>query len=58
MTPPSTNECLGYNIKEFDGEAPMMVELWQMPLLPGRLWPAVVAAERFLSIGQIELFEI
>ena len=27
-------------------------------LLPGSLWPGVVVAERVLSIGQIELFDI
>ena len=29
-----------------------------MPLLPGPLWPWVVAPDRVLSMGQIELFEI
>ena len=37
-----------------------MLELWGMqstpslPLLPGPLWPGVVALDRFLSMGQIE----
>ena len=29
-----------------------------MPSLPGPLWPRVVAPERVLSMGQIELFDI
>ena len=38
-----------------------MLELWGMrctpslPLLPGPLWPGVVAPDRVLSMGQIEL---
>ncbi len=39
-----------------------MLELWGMQctpsLLPGPLWPGVVALERVLSMGQIELFDI
>ena len=41
-----------------------MLELWGMqstpslPSLPGLHWPGVVAPERVLSIGQIELFDI
>ena len=39
----------------------LMVRLWGMwstpslPSLPGPLWPGVVAADRALSMGQIEL---
>ena len=39
----------------------MMLELWGMwstsslPSLPGLLWPRVVAPDRVLSMGQIEL---
>ena len=29
-----------------------------LPLLPGSLWPGVIAPERVLSIDQIELFDI
>ena len=53
--------CPGYDIKQSDGEVPVMMELWGMwsssslPLLPGSLWPRVVAYDRVLSIGQIEL---
>ena len=38
-----------------------MLELWGMwsifllPLLPGPLWPRVVAFDRVLSMGQMEL---
>ena len=38
-----------------------MLELWGMlsalslPLLPGSLWPGVVAPDRVLSMGQAEL---
>ena len=39
-----TNECPGYD-KQYDGEVPVMLELWRMqsspslPSLPGPLWP-------------------
>ena len=58
-TPP--NECPGYDTKQSDGEVPAVPELWGMqstpslPLLPGPLWPGVVAPERALSMGEIEL---
>ena len=58
---PSTNECPGYDTKQSDGEVPVMLELWGMrstpslTSLPGPLWPGVVAPDRVLSIGQIEL---
>ena len=59
-TPPP-NECCGYDNKQSDGEAQLMLELWGMwstlslPSLPGPLWPGVVALDRVLSLGQIEL---
>ena len=43
---------------------PVMRENWEMQstfaLLPlsGPFWPGMVASERILSLGQIELFEI
>ena len=58
-TPP--NKRPGYDTKESDGEVPVMPELWGMhsthslPLIPGLLWPGVVAPDRILSMGQIEL---
>ena len=39
----------GYDTKQSDGEVPVMLELWGMrstlslPLLPGPLWPGMVA---------------
>ena len=53
--------CLDYDIKQADGEGLEMLELWWMqsvpslPLLQGLLWPGVVAPDRTLSIGQIEI---
>ena len=58
---PTTNKCPSYDTKQSNGEAPAKLELWGMrstPLLsslPGSLSPGVVAPERGLSIGQIEL---
>ena len=55
------NQCPRYDTKQSDGEVPVMLELWGMwitplmPLPPGLLWPGVVAPDRFLSIGQIEV---
>ena len=64
VRPPPTNECPGYDTKQSDGEAPVKPKLWGMwsilslPLLPGPLWPGVVAPDRVLSMGQIHLFDI
>ena len=58
------NDCPGYDIKQPDGEASVMLELWGiwsnplLPSLPDPLWPGVVAPDRVLSMGQIELFDI
>ena len=55
------NECSGYDTKQSDGEAPVMLVLWGMRntslllLLPGPLCPRVVAPDRVLSKGRIEL---
>ena len=60
----SPNECPGYDIKQSDGEAPVMLLLWGMrstpslPSFPGLLWPGVVVSDRVLSMGHIELFDI
>ena len=49
--------------KQSDGEIPVMLELWGMQstlslsLLSGPLWPEVIAPEKVLSMGQIELFD-
>ena len=54
----------GYDIEQSDSEALVMFELsgmWStlsLPLLPGPLWPGVVAPDRVLAMGQIELFDI
>ena len=55
------NECPGYDIKQSDGEVPVMLVLLRMRStpsllsLPVPLWPGVVAPDRVLSMGQIEL---
>ena len=55
-----SNNCPGFYIKT-DGEARIMLEFWEMriipslPSLPGRFWPGVVATDRVLFMGQIEL---
>ena len=47
----SPNECPGYDTKQSDGGAPVMLELWGMwstPLLsslPGPLWHRIVAPQ-------------
>ena len=47
-----------YDIKQSDGQAPIMLGLWRMQntplllLLPGPLWPLVVALERVLCVKQ------
>ena len=57
----SPNECRGYDTKQSDAEASVMLDLWGMqstpslPLLLGPLWPRVIAPDRVLSMGQIEL---
>ena len=57
----SPNECSGYNTKKSDGDVQVMLELWgiqstpSLPSLPGPLWSGVVAPDRALSMGQIEL---
>ena len=56
-----SHKCPEYDTKQFDGEVPVMLELWGMRStpsllsLPGSLWPRVVAPDRILSMGQIEL---
>ena len=52
---PPPSECPGYYTKQSEGEAPVILELWGMPLLPSQLWPRVVALDRVLSMGQIKL---
>ena len=55
--PLQRSKCLGYDTKQSDGEAPVMLELRGMrstpslPLLPGPLWFGMVALDRALSMG-------
>ena len=55
------NERPGYDTKQSDGEASVMLDFWgvwstsSLPLLPGPLWLRMVAPDRLLSMGQIEL---
>ena len=61
---PHPSGCPVYDIKQFDGEAPVMPEfggMWSTPTLPPHttlLWLGEVAPERILSMGQIKLFDI
>ena len=61
VRPPTSNKCPAYDTKQSNDEVSVMVELlgmWStpsLPMLPGPLWPGVVAPDRVLSIGQIEL---
>ncbi len=54
----------GYDTKQSDGEAPVMMELGGMrhspllPPLPGSFWPGDVSPDRVLYMGQIESFDI
>ena len=51
------NECPGYDIKQSDGEVPVMLGLWEMQdtpsllLLPSPLWPGLVAPDTARSMG-------
>ena len=60
----SPNEYPEYDIKQSDGEAPVMLELWGMqsspslPSLQGAFWPGAVAFDRVLSMRRVELFDI
>ena len=62
--PIPANKCPGYDNKQSDGKVPVTLELWGMqsnpslPSLPGPFGPGVVAPDRVLSIGQIEVNSI
>ena len=53
----TSNECPVYDTKQSDGEVPVMLQLWGMrstsslPLLPGPLFPGMVAPDRALFMG-------
>ena len=57
VRPPPKNEYPVYDTKQSDGEVPVMLGLWGMqstpslPLLPGPLWPGMVATDRTLSMN-------
>ena len=57
MGPPPTMSVLDVTLNISNGEVPVMLELWGMrsdpslPLLPGPLWPGVVAPDGDLSMG-------
>ena len=61
VRPPTPNKCPGYDTKQSDSEAQVMLELRSiqstssLPLLPGPLWPGMVVPDRVLFMGQIEL---
>ena len=57
------NERPGYIMKQSESEAPAqeLSAMWStplLPLLPGPLWPGVIAPDRVLPVGQVELFDI
>ena len=49
------NECPRYDTKKSDGEVPVMLKLWGMPITPlplsCRPSPGVVAPDRTLYVG-------
>ena len=57
----SLNECHGYDTKQSDGKFPLMTELYwvqstlSLPSLLAPIWTEVLAPDRVLSMGQIEL---
>ena len=52
---------VSYNTKQSDCEVPVMLKIWGiqstpvLPSLPGPLWLKIVAPDRILSMGKIEL---
>ena len=58
------NNCLGYDIKQSDAKAPVLLDHWEvqsttsLPSLPGPLMPGVVAHDRVLLMRQIEQLSI
>ena len=47
-------QSVGYDTKQTDGKARVLLALWVMLLLPGQLWSGVEAPIRVLSMDQIE----
>ena len=64
VRPHPLNEYTGYDMKSSDSQTPVMLALWGMrsisslPSLLGPLWFWVVAPDKVLSIGRIELSDI
>ena len=60
----SSNECPGYDTKQSDGEASVILELWGMLSTPSLSsltdppWSRAVTPDRVLSMGQLELLDI
>ena len=57
----NSKKCPGYDAKQTDVEVPVMLKprgmqnTFLLLSIPGPLWPGVVAPDRFISMGQIEL---
>ena len=47
---PPPNECPRYDIKQSDGEVPVMMGLWEMQSTPS-FRPGMVTPDRALSMG-------
>ena len=47
------NKCSGYDTKQSDGEAPVILDHLEMQSTPSL--PSMVALDKVLSMGQIEL---
>ena len=60
----ANNAQNSYVIKQPDGEAAVMLKIWEMdsspslPSPPCPLWPGIVALDRVLCMNQIEMFDI
>ncbi len=54
-------QSAGYDTKQYDGEIPVILELWGMlstpllPSLPGSLWPGVEAPDKGPIYGSNKL---
>ena len=54
----SPNECPEYDTKQSEDEAWGMQSTLLLPSLPGPFCPGMVAPDRVLFSGQIEMFDI
>ena len=61
VRPSYHKECPVNDTKQSDGPIQLMLEYWRMewtsslPLLSGPLWSGVLASDKALSMGQIEI---